>query len=223
MSTNEKTTSSIVYGAFRHLVSRRVLLGGLAVAAAACGRLAGRISRGTSPTRVSHVSHFGADYFPNVTLLTHEGKKVRFYDDLLKGKTVVINFIYAQCERSCPRTTANLVTVQQALGGRVGRELFMYSITLNPEHDTPEELRRYAEAHGVGPGWTFLTGKPGDIELLRQRLGFTDPDPVVDAERSNHVGIVRVGNEPRRRWQMCAALGSPRQIVREIDELVRSL
>jgi protein SCO1/2 len=165
---------------------------------------------------------FGADYFPNITLTTHEGRKVRFYDDMLKGKTVVINFMYTHCAGSCPRTTANLVNVQRALGTRVGRELFMYSITLKPEEDTPEQLRQYAAAHGVQPGWLFLTGKPADIERLRRKLGFVDPDPVVDADRSSHIGLVRYGNEPRGRWAGCPALSNPAQIVRSIEWLVSS-
>src|SRR5882724_7870803 len=78
-----------------------------------------------------------ARYFPNVELTTHEGKKVRFYDDLIKDKIVVINFMYAQCEGICPGITANLVKVQKILEDRVGRDIFMYSITLKPEEDSP--------------------------------------------------------------------------------------
>src|ERR1043165_6126352 len=78
--------------------------------------------------------------FPNVALTTHEGKKVKFYDDLLKDKIVIINFMYVKCEGTCPGTTANLVKVQKLLGNRVGKDIFMYSITLKPEEDTPETL-----------------------------------------------------------------------------------
>ena len=105
--------------------------------------------------------------FPNVTLTTHEGKKVRFYDDLVKDKIVIINFMYVKCQGSCPGTTANLVKVQKLLGDRVGKDIFMYSITLKPEEDTPEKLAAYAKAYKVGPGWQFLTGNPQDVELLR--------------------------------------------------------
>src|SRR5688500_8895652 len=91
--------------------------------------------------------------FPNVVLTTHEGKKVRFYDDLIKDKIVLINFMYVKCEGICPGTTANLAKVQKLLGKRVGKDIFMYSITLKPEEDTPEALRRYAKAYQVGPGW----------------------------------------------------------------------
>ena len=82
--------------------------------------------------------------FPNVALRTEQGHDVRFYDDLVKGKVVTINFMYAECEGVCPGITANLLAVQRRLGRRVGRDVFMYSITLDPEHDTPRALSAYA-------------------------------------------------------------------------------
>ena len=154
--------------------------------------------------------------FPNVTLTTHEGKKVKFYDDLLKDKIVLINFMYVKCDGICPGTTANLLKVQKLLGDRVGKDIFMYSITLKPEEDTPATLAAYARAYKVGPGWKFLTGTPKDIELLRQKLGFIDRDPVRDANKSNHIGMLRWGNEPHTLWAGCPALLPPAKIVKEI-------
>ena len=142
-------------------------------------------------------------HFPNSELVTHQGKKVRFYDDLIKGRKVVINFMYAKCEGICVPVTANLVKVQKILKGRVGRDIFMYSITLKPEEDTPEVLNKYARTFHVGPGWLFLTGKPGDIEVLRRKLGFVYADPIEDADKSNHIGMLRFGNELFARWAAC--------------------
>ena len=155
--------------------------------------------------------------FPNVTLTTHDGKKVKFYDDLLKDKIVIINFMYIRCQGTCPGTTANLVKVQKLLGDRVDKDIFMYSITLKPEEDTAKDLDAYAKAYKVGPGWTFLTGDPKDIELLRQKLGFIDRDPVRDANKSNHIGMLRWGNEPHTVWAGCPALLAPGKIVKEIS------
>ena len=154
--------------------------------------------------------------FPNVTLTTHEGKKVKFYDDLLKDKIVIINFMYVKCEGICPGTTANLVKVQKLLADRMGKDIFMYSITLKPEEDTPEKLAAYAKAYKVGPGWQFLTGDPKDVELLRQKLGFIDRDPVRDANKSNHIGMLRWGNEPHTLWAGCPGSLAPNKIVKEI-------
>jgi protein SCO1 len=157
-----------------------------------------------------------ADYFPNSVIQTHEGRSVRFYDDLIHGKIVAINMMYADCSGICPAMTANLVKVQKRLGDRVGRDIFMYSITLTPEVDTPEKLKAYAEHNGVGPGWQFLTGRKADIELIRRKLGFVDPDPVLDRDKSTHTGMVRVGNEKYDQWAGCAALGPVDQIVESI-------
>jgi protein SCO1 len=154
--------------------------------------------------------------FPNVTLTTHNGRKVKFYDDLMKDKIVIINFMYVRCDGKCPVTTANLVEVQKLLRDRVGKDIFIYSITLKPEEDTPKVLREYAKAYKVGPGWQFLTGAPKDIELLRQKLGFIDRDPVRDADKSNHIGMLRWGNEPHTLWAGCPASLAPAKIVKEL-------
>lgn len=157
-----------------------------------------------------------ASRFPNVTLTTHEGTEVRFYQDLVKGKVVLINFMYATCTNSCPTFTANLVRVQQLFGGRVGRDVFMYSISLDPEHDTPQVLSQYAKNYSVQPGWTFLTGSTANITTLRRRLGLRDPDPVIDADKTQHIGVVLYGNERFDRWAACPALSEPREIVKYI-------
>ena len=156
----------------------------------------------------------GARAFPNFLLSTHEGKSVRFYDELVKDRIVLFNFMYADCSGICPAMTANLVKVQQLLGSRVGRDIFMYSLTLKPREDTPEALSHYVRMHGIGPGWTFLTGRPADLEFLRRKLGFYDRDPSVDRDVSNHVGMVVYGNDAIDRWASCPALTTPTELVK---------
>ncbi len=155
-------------------------------------------------------------YFPNIELTTHEGRRVLFYDDLIKDKLVVINFMYADCEGVCPTIMLNLARVQKELGQRVGRDIFIYSLTLRPEKDTPKVLNDYAKMHGVKPGWLLLTGKPDDIETIRRRLGFVDPDPKLDRDRSNHIGNLRYGNEPLTRWGTCPGMADADFIVKSI-------
>jgi protein SCO1 len=89
-------------------------------------------------------SRWGPDYFPNVELTTQDGAKVHFYDDLLKGKMVVIELIYTHCVDACPLETARLAQVQHLLGDQVGKEIFFYSISIDPDRDTPAELKAYA-------------------------------------------------------------------------------
>jgi protein SCO1/2 len=155
-------------------------------------------------------------YFPNVLLTTHEGQKVRLYDDLIKDKIVLINFMYAKCEGVCPGITTNLVKVQKLLGPRVGRDIFMYSFTLKPEQDTPERMAEYADMHGVKPGWLYLTGDVKEMETLRVKLGFTNPDPLLDKDVTQHIGNVRYGNEPLQQWGACPGLAKPSFIAESI-------
>jgi protein SCO1/2 len=157
-----------------------------------------------------------ANYFPNALLQTHDGKTVRFYEDLVQGKTVVFSMMYTVCANICPPTTANLVNVQEALGGRLGKDIFMYSLSLRPEFDTPAALRDYMKQYNIAPGWTFLTGKPSDMEIIRRKLGFYDIDPALDADLTAHTGMVRFGDERRDRWSMMPALSSAKQIATNI-------
>lgn len=157
-------------------------------------------------------SPWGANYFPNVPLVTQEGKTVLLYDDLIKDKKVLINFIYSGCEKACPLATAKLAQVQKLLGDRVGRDIFIYSITLDPEHDTPEALKAYAEKYGAGPGWLFLTGKPEDIYIVRMKLGERRED------KEEHQNIVRVGNGTIGQWMKLPLFGDINFLVNEIGK-----
>ena len=150
---------------------------------------------------------------PNVPLVTHEGEAVRFYDDLVKDKFVAINMIYTGCKTSCPLTTANLVEVQKLLGERVGRDIFMYSITLDPANDTVKVLRDFAETFGVGAGWKFLTGGTDEIERLRRALGFRWATPEMDADKDFHTGMVRYGNEPLMLWGGVPGIANPEWVA----------
>jgi protein SCO1 len=165
-------------------------------------------------------TRWGADYFPNVTLTTHEGKTVHFYDDLIKGKTVAIDLIYTTCQYACPLETARMVQVQRVLGDRVGRDIFFYSITIDPEHDTPAVLKEYAEKYHVGPGWLFLTGKPSDIELISRKLGlYTEKDA---ANPDGHTPTLLVGNQATGQWMRNSALDNPKFLARTIGDWLNS-
>lgn len=140
-------------------------------------------------------------FLPNVPLMTHNGEQVNFYDDMVQGKTVLLNFFLITCkEGRCPVAMANIRKVQDLLGDRVGKDVFFLSITLQPEFDSPKALKAYADGLDVKPGWTFLTGKAADIETLRRGLGFVDVDPERDRDLSNHIGMARYGNDQLNRW-----------------------
>ena len=153
---------------------------------------------------------WGRDYFPNVELQDHNGRALRFYDDIIRGKVVAINFIYTTCTDVCPLDTAQLRQVQQILGDRVGRDVFMYTISINPERDAPADLRRFMRTYDVGPGWTFLTGSRADIDLLQRRLGMR---PVDELSLREHDTSIILGNERTGQWIKRSAFESPRLLA----------
>jgi protein SCO1/2 len=149
---------------------------------------------------IPHVASPGPVAFTNARLRTHENKEVRFYDDLIKGKQVLINLMYAECEGACPLVTANLVKVYNVLKARMGKDLFMYSMTVKPEDDDPAALKHYAEMHGAMlPGWTFLTGDPYDMETIRFKL-FNMNHIAVDTDIYSHTSFLLIVNDATNRW-----------------------
>jgi len=99
-------------------------------------------------------------HLPNVALVTHNGERVRFYDDLVKDKNVVVTFLSSHAPTESKTVTHNLRAVQRFFGARVGGDIFLYSIARTPRTDTPAVLRTWARRSGAGPGWRFLTGAP---------------------------------------------------------------
>jgi protein SCO1 len=207
-----------------HDLSRRSLLSLLGMAPFAGGVLRASAIGATDVQGDSRAARerIHQRYFPDVILRTQDNKQVRFYEDLIKDKIVTINFFYANCEGICPLVTANLLKVQKLLGKRVGRDVFMNSITLKPEEDTPSVLKEYENMHGMGPGWQLLTGKPEDIELLRKSLGFTYPNKAIDQDKSQHIGNVRYGNEPLMLWAACPGMAHAKWIAESISWVIRS-
>jgi protein SCO1 len=131
---------------------------------------------------------------PDRTLLTQNGEPVRFYSDVLKGKVVLISFIFTQCKDVCPLQTQKLAAVQQLLPGFMGHSVHFVSISVDPERDRPEVLREYAGRFNAGPGWTFLTGNKRDIEDVVARLGQAVKAP------QDHTSLFIAGNAKTGRW-----------------------
>jgi copper(I)-binding protein/cytochrome oxidase Cu insertion factor (SCO1/SenC/PrrC family) len=150
-------------------------------------------------------SPWGSNYFPNVTLTTSEGNTVRFFDDLIKDRIVAINFIYTSCPDTCPLETAQLVKVQNIMGDRVGKDVFFYSITIDPEHDTPAVLQEYKERFGAD--WTFLTGENGDITSLRRKMGLYIEE-IQDGSNNHNVSMI-IGNQATGRWMKRSPFENP--------------
>lgn len=142
---------------------------------------------------------WGENYFPNVTLTTHEGEKVRFFDDLIEGKVFAINFMYTYCPDTCPVQTSRLLKVAELLGDRLGEDVFFYSISIDPEYDTQEVLAEFADSWNIPEGWTFLTGEEEDITRIRDKLGMR-LDDVRSGDLADHTVNFVLGNQETGRW-----------------------
>jgi protein SCO1/2 len=151
-------------------------------------------------------------HFPDVTLLTQNNKQKRFYDDLIKDKVVVIQFMFANCDDLCPRTTPNLARVQRELSRRVPGKVTFLSITVDPRRDTPQVLKQYASHFDVQPGWYFLTGRQEDVDLVRRKLGVYDPEN----QKVEHMNVLTIGNEAQARWLSMEALAKPDDITQTV-------
>ena len=160
-------------------------------------------------------TRWGAEYFPDVPLTTHTGKQVRFFSDLLEDKVVAINFMFTSCQAVCPTETARLRQVQQLLGDRVGKDVHMYSISIDPTRDTTEALAEYAEKFNVGPGWTFLRASEKHVKLLQDKLGLlvdNKDDPL------DHATSFVVGNQSTGRWTKRSPYEHPSILARLIGD-----
>ncbi|MFD2642655.1 SCO family protein [Pseudomonas japonica] len=177
----------------------------------ASGLLASQVLRAPDTAAVAageSATPWGADYFPNTLLTDQDGRQVRFFDDLIKGKVVVINFIFTSCSEACPLETARLRQVQSLLGDRVGRDVFFYSISIDPLSDTPEVLDAYARRFKVGPGWRFLTGDFAEITELRRKLGLFIEGVDNGRSRDHNLSLI-VGNQQTGRWMKASPFENP--------------
>jgi cytochrome oxidase Cu insertion factor (SCO1/SenC/PrrC family)/mono/diheme cytochrome c family protein len=161
----------------------------------------------------SDLRQAGLNYFTDVELVDQNGAKVRFYSDLLAGKVVVINSFFATCSGSCPIMGAAFRKIQTALGDRVGRDVHLVSITVDPETDTPEQLRKFAKAASAGPGWHLVTGTKENVTEALRKLG------LLTETKETHTAIVLIGNEPAGVWKKAFGLADADEIVRLVSEV----
>lgn len=144
---------------------------------------------------------------PDVVVLDQEGKPVHFYTDLIKGKTVAINFIFTTCTTICPPLAATFARVQKEMGDKVGRDVHFISISVDPLTDTPERLKAWGAKFKAGAGWTFITGDKQEIDKLLNALGASV------ARREDHSPAVIVGNDAKDVWTRTYGLAKTSQLV----------
>ena len=153
-------------------------------------------------------------YFTDVELINQDGKKVRFYSDVLKGKTVVVNAFFTSCTSVCPPMNRNMEKIQEVFGDRIGRDVFLVSLTVDPEVDTPTRLKEYAKKFHAGPGWVFLTGKKENLDWVLYKLG-----QYVE-KKDDHKTIFIIGNEPTGLWKKAFGMANVGELVKVVESVV---
>ena len=170
------------------------------------------------------LSHRLSDRFTNIELTTEDGGKRRFYDDLVKDQIVVVSFFYTRCNGICAPTNRSLVQVRRELAKSLGRDVRLISISLDTEHDNPKALKAYAKRYRKQqdeedpnmPEWVFLCGNADEIDTLRREMGVYDLDPVIDADVTQHAGLLTYGNDRTDRWSALPSMLKPADIVEGI-------
>ena len=154
-------------------------------------------------------------YFTDVLLVNQNGEKMRFYSDLLQGKVVIINSFFATCAGSCLPLNRNLEKLQQALGDRMGKDVYIVSISVDPTVDTPARLKAYAKKLNAGPGWYFLTGDKENVDFALKKIGhFVD-------SKENHLNIFIIGNERTGLWKKAFGLAKSEELIKVVDSVVK--
>jgi protein SCO1/2 len=151
---------------------------------------------------------------PDEQLVDQDGKPVRLYSDLMKGRVVAVNFVFTTCSTICSPMTAVFSRLQKELGERLGRDVYLISISLDPATDTPERLARYAGRFDRHEGWTFVTGPADRVKRALTALGGSV------ATKETHTPVVLLGNEATGEWTRAYGLSSPRQLAEQLEALL---
>ncbi|HEX8720335.1 MAG TPA: SCO family protein [Pyrinomonadaceae bacterium] len=154
-----------------------------------------------------------AKYFSDVELLDQDGRKVRFYSDVLKGKTVVVNAFFTTCTSVCPPMNRNMEKIQNALGDRVGKDVFLVSISVDPATDTPAVLKDYSQKFHARPGWMFLTGKKENVDWALYKVG-----QYVES-KDDHTTVIIVGNEATGLWKKMFGMGKADELLKIVQSV----
>jgi protein SCO1/2 len=153
-------------------------------------------------------------YFGDAVLVDQNGARHHFYTDLVHDRTVIINVFFTHCTASCPMVAGTFARVQDHLGERLGRDVSMLSISVDPQHDTADQLAEYAQRFHARPGWYFLTGDRAEVEPTLRRLGQWVDQP------NDHNALVLVGNDRTGLWKKALGLARPEAVIEVIDSVI---
>src|SRR5215216_2732271 len=153
-------------------------------------------------------------YFTDTVLLNQNGERVRFYTDLMKDKTVIIDTFFATCQASCLPMNRNLEKIQEELGDRLGKDVNILSISVDPAIDTPTLLKAYAKKLNAKPGWYFLTGDKENVDFILKKLGqFVD-------DKNSHMNIFLIGNDRTGLWKKAFGLAKSEELMKVVESVL---
>ena len=151
---------------------------------------------------------------PDVAVLDQHGNKLHFYSDLVKDKTVAINFIFTNCTTICPPLAATFARLQKEMGERIGKDVHLISISVDPVTDTPERLKAWGAKFKAGPGWTFVTGEKQEMDKLLNALG------AAVSKREDHTPAMIIGNDSKGVWTRTYGLAKINQILGVLNDVM---
>ena len=175
--------------------------------------LASRTANGVASSGAAEVGP-AERYFGDAELIDQNGVQRRFFSDLLAGHVVVINSFFSSCGGSCPVMAGTLAKLQKHLGARLGREVVIVSISVDPEHDTPDKLKQWAQRYGAQPGWYLLGGEPARVNAVLSKLGQAVEAP------DNHSPVMLIGNVDTGLWKKVFGLGNAKDVIAAVDEVL---
>jgi protein SCO1/2 len=147
-------------------------------------------------------------------VVDQNGKPRRFYTDLVRGKVVVINFVYTTCTTICPPMGATFGKLQKTLGAKLGKDVSLISISVDPATDTPDRLRAWGAQFHAKPGWTLLTGEKTEMDRLSNALGVDTASP------ASHSPMVLIVNDKAALWKRVYGLGSTATLTHNIEQMI---
>lgn len=156
----------------------------------------------------------GDHYLARLSLVDQNGRRVDLYEDLIWNHTIVLNSFFASCTGSCPVMGRTFLHLQKKLGDRVGADVILVSITVDPETDTPEKLKAYAERIGAKRGWYFLTGTRAEVDAALRKLG------QYAENREEHKNIIIAGNDRTGLWKKALAIAPSEEIWKVVASVV---
>jgi protein SCO1/2 len=178
-----------------------------------------RVSALAAPSELAEIvtatpASAAQSYFTDTPLVDQDGRQLRFYSDLLKGKVVVINSFFTTCKDICPVMATTLAGLQEKISDRLGKSVYLISITVDPDADTPARLKEFAEHMKARPGWEFVTGRKDDLELVLRRIG---QYPEI---RESHMSLFLIGNDRTGLWKKALGIANPDDIISIVESVI---